>query len=294
MGNSKMASLKVLGVALVLGFAGVNAVPCKPASLSIVGSSSMGQTTTVTEPSSTANPEIESTSAVIQGASSTVVSGYEASITLEVSTATSETTFSLTYAGTATTTVEDAVVTVETSATTVADDTTTTTTTESVPTAINYLLNAGFEEPNDDSIFNGFPWTRRTTPRGGIIQVFESNADYPARSGARSMHMTMLQTNPISFQQDVPGLNPGSQYVLSAWFASTFGKTLYCTSQLNFGGEVVATHQYSVSEPLIYEKAQVTVTASAKTDVVGIFMICENQGLGIGVLVDDLSLVETV
>lgn len=104
----------------------------------------------------------------------------------------------------------------------------------------------------------------------------------------------MLQTNPISFQQEVSGLNPGSQYALSAWFASTFGKTLHCMNQLNFGGEVVATHQYSVSEPLVYEKTQVTVTASADTHVVGISMICSDQGLGIGALVDDLSLVEVV
>ena len=179
--------MKVLGFALVLGLANVNAGPCKPVSLSIIGSSSKEQTTTVTGPSSTVNPEVESTSAIIEGTSSTVASEYEASMTVEVSTATSETAFPLTYAETTTTTVENPVVTVETSATTVSDDTTTTTTTESTSTVTNYLLNAGFEEPNDDGIFNGFPWTKRTTPRGGFIQVFESAADYPARSGTRSM-----------------------------------------------------------------------------------------------------------
>ena len=187
MGNSKIVGLKVLGVALVLGFAGVNAGPCKPVSLSIIGSSTIGQTTTVTEPSSTANPEIESTSAVIQGASSTVVSDYEASMTLEVSTATSETTFPLTYAAITTAHVDDAVVAVETSATTVADDPTTTMTTESAPIVTNYLLNSGFEDPDDDGLFRGLPWVKRTTPRGGFLQVFESTAEYPARSGERTM-----------------------------------------------------------------------------------------------------------
>ena len=104
--------------------------------------------------------------------------------------------------------------------------------------------------------------------------------------------MIALESNPLSLQQTVLGLTPGSQYAVSAWFASAVGQNLHCLGQLKFGGEVVATHQYSVSEPLIYEKAQATVTASAETDMVEIAMICTNQGVGFGFLVDDVSLVE--
>ena len=101
-----MAGLRSLGATIVLAFFGVDAGPCKPLSLSIIGPSSLGQSTAVTEAPFTTISKIESTSVMVEGRSSTITSEHEGSTIFESPVTSSEVTFAFPYEETATTTAD--------------------------------------------------------------------------------------------------------------------------------------------------------------------------------------------
>jgi hypothetical protein len=92
-------------------------------------------------------------------------------------------------------------------------------------------------------------------------------------------------------------LDPESQYVVSAWVAYT--NTLNpaiapkCTADLWFGGIIVARHSFKDEAPLEYKKVEFTVTPATSQDTVQVYLYCfVSSGPGIGMMVDDVSLVK--
>ena len=111
------------------------------------------------------------------------------------------------------------------------------------------------------------------------------------------MGILRSSNKPPKIRQTVSGLKPGSQYVVSAWFALTRDldptKGPYCVNYINFSGSS-ATHRFEQPiQPLVYLKKEMTATASTDTEVVEIVMYCFSlNGPNSAVLVDDVSIVE--